>query len=226
MPSVYSIVARYGLAGLSPSQAICASRRISSTPSRHKDRAQVGQRAFHRASVRENSRGGRTFGGGGPALGLARPAEQREDQRAVHGDRAVVLGRRDVPEPLHPAQHRLDAPAGPDGLLQLQDQPGHPVVVPGRLGMLDRGLRHGVRLEPRSRPEMEIRDQIGLPPPEFRLQQLPEQVVVAVPLTAAVERDHQQVPALHPFEDAPGSLLDPGSRRRAARTSGPGPRCG
>lgn len=31
-----SIVARYGLAGLSPSQAICASYRISSTPSRHK----------------------------------------------------------------------------------------------------------------------------------------------------------------------------------------------
>jgi hypothetical protein len=30
------MVARYGLAGLSPSQAMCASRRISLTPLRHK----------------------------------------------------------------------------------------------------------------------------------------------------------------------------------------------
>ena len=36
MPSVYSMVARYGLAGLSPSQAIRASRRISPMPVRHK----------------------------------------------------------------------------------------------------------------------------------------------------------------------------------------------
>ena len=54
---------------------------------------------------------------------------------------------------------------------------------------------------------MEIGDQLGLSPLEFRLQQLPEQVVVAVPLAAAVERDHQQVPGLDLFEDAPGSLL-------------------
>ena len=36
MPSVYSIVTRYGLDGLSPSRAICASRRIWSMPLRHK----------------------------------------------------------------------------------------------------------------------------------------------------------------------------------------------
>jgi hypothetical protein len=41
-----------------------------------------------------------------------------------------------------------------------------------------------------------VSDQIGLSSPEFRLQQLPEQVMVAIPLTAAVERDHQQIPAL------------------------------
>ena len=64
---------------------------------------------------------------------------------------------------------------------------------------------------------MEIGDQLGLPPLEFRPQQFPEQVVVAVPLAAAVERDHQQVPALHLFEDAPGPLLaQDGVAQRAA----------
>ena len=92
------------------------------------DRAQVGQRALHRAAVGQDPRRGGAFRRGGPALGLARLAEQREDQRAVHGDRAEVLGRRHVPEPLHPAQHGLDAPAGPDGLLRAPG-PGGP---PGR----------------------------------------------------------------------------------------------
>ena len=36
MPSVYSIDILYGLAGLSPAQAIRASRRISPMPLRHK----------------------------------------------------------------------------------------------------------------------------------------------------------------------------------------------
>ena len=62
--------------------------------------------------------------------------------------------------------------------------------------MPDRSLRHRVRLVPHSRLEMEILHQIGLPSPEFRLQQLLEQVMVAIPFTAAVERDHQQVPVL------------------------------
>ena len=50
-------------------------------------------------------------------------------------------------------------------------------------------------------------DQVGLAAPEFGLQKLPEQVVVAVPLAAAVERDHQQVPGFHLLENSAGSLL-------------------
>jgi hypothetical protein len=74
--------------------------------------------------------------------------------------------------------------------------------------MIDRGLRHCMRLKPGSRPEMEILDQAGLPSLEFRLQQLSEQAVIAVPFTAAVEGDHQQIPAFHPFKDAAGFLLN------------------
>ena len=108
----------------------------------------------------------------------------------MDGDRAIVLRRCCVLEPFHPAQHRLDAPASPDGLCQVQDQAGHLVVVASRLGMLDRGLRYSVRLVPRGRPDVKILDQVGLAPPEFGLQQLSEQVVIAVPLTVTIQRDH------------------------------------
>ena len=72
--------------------------------------------------------------------------------------------------------------------------------------MFDRSLWHGVRLEPGRGPDMEIIYQSGLPAPEFRSQEVPEQVVVPIPLTLAVERNHQQVPGLHLFEDSRGSL--------------------
>src|SRR5690349_13367161 len=81
--------------------------------------------------------------------------------------------------------------APPAGLPELPNEQAQAAGDYDRVGMLDRGLRHRVRLEPRGRPEMEIGDQLGLAPLEFRPQQLPEQVVVAVPLAAAVERDHQ-----------------------------------
>jgi hypothetical protein len=55
-------------------------------------RAQVRQRPLHRASVGQDPRGSRTFRGGRPALGRAWLAEESKDQRAVHRDRAVVLG--------------------------------------------------------------------------------------------------------------------------------------
>src|SRR5262249_20922301 len=103
--------------------------------------------------------------------------------------------------------HRLDAPTSPDGILQLQNQPGYPVVVSGRLCVVDRRLRHGVRLEPHGRTEMKILDQIRLSAPEFCPQQLAQQMVVAVPLTATVERDDEQVPGFQSFEDIPRSLL-------------------
>ena len=56
-------------------------------------------------------------------------------------------------------------------------------------------------------PEVEIGDQTGLLTPEFGSQEVPEQAMVAVPLTAAVEREYQQVPGFHLLEDGSGSLL-------------------
>jgi hypothetical protein len=107
----------------------------------------------------------------------------------------------------------------------VEDEPGHPVIVSGRLGVADRLLRHGVRLEPGRRPEVEIGDQTWLLALKFGPQEIPEQVMVAVPLTAAVEREYQQVPGFHLLEDGSG-LLAPRSRRTEIRTSARGPTCG
>ena len=73
--------------------------------------------------------------------------------------------------------------------------------------MVDRRFRHRVRLEPHSRPEVEILGCLGLSAPEFCPQEFPEQVVVSVPLPVAIKRDHKQVPGLHLFENGPGPLL-------------------
>ena len=53
---------------------------------------------------------------------------------------------------------------------------------------------------------MQVLDQAGFAALEFCPQQLPEQAVVAVPLAAAVKRDHEQVPGFQLLEDSPGSL--------------------
>jgi hypothetical protein len=50
---------------------------------------------------------------------------------------------------------------------------------------------------------VKIPDQIGLSSPEFRLQQVSEQVVIPVPLAATIQRDHEQIPALHLLQDPP-----------------------
>ena len=49
----------------------------------------------------------------------------------------------------------------------------------------------------------------------FEDAQLAEQVVIAVPLAVTVQHDHQQIPALHPFEDLSGShVLQDGVAQR------------
>ena len=225
-PSVWSMVARYGLAGLSPSKAVWASRRISRDTAAAQQGPQVGQLAAI-VSPSGSVAGGRIpFGGGRPTFRLARPAEQGEDQRTVDGDGRVVLDPRPVLQPLHPAQHRVDPATGPHRLHQVQDQPGDLLRVARGLGVFDGRLRHGVRLVPLRRPGVQPGNDVRLASAELGVQQLSEQLVVAVPLAAAVERDHQEVAALQLLRE-PGSIPSSrGSRRRAPRTCGRGSRCG
>ena len=81
---------RAGRAQTIPGGLRVVPHRLDTIPAQ--DRAQVGLRAFHRAPVGKDSRRGGTFYGRRPALGLARPTEKREDEGAVRGDGAEVLG--------------------------------------------------------------------------------------------------------------------------------------
>jgi hypothetical protein len=102
-------------------------------------------------------------------------------------DQTLVL------EPRQPSEDGVDPPAGVGGDHQAGDQPGHPVGVAGGLGMVDGQLRQPVGLTPGRCPGVQAMDQLGLAPLQLGLEQLPEQMVVAVPLPVPVQRHQQQV---------------------------------
>ena len=59
--------------------------------------------------------------------------------------------------------------------------------------MIDRGLRQPVGLTPRGRPDVQLRDELGLSSLQLSPEQLPKQVVVPVPLPVPVQRHQQHV---------------------------------
>ena len=107
------------------------------------------------------------------------------------GDRRVVRHPRPLVEQLHPAAHRLDPPTYPDRLHQLKDEPGNTVGVTCRVSVLDGGLGHIVVFEPGGRPRMQLAKNFRVIASELGLEQLAQEVVVAVSLAPAIERDHQ-----------------------------------
>jgi hypothetical protein len=78
-----------------------------------------------------------TLGRVGPALGGHRPADQRLEQGSEHGHRRVAVDQPLVLEPGQPAASGVDPAGGVGRLDQRRDQPGHPVGVPGGLGVVD-----------------------------------------------------------------------------------------
>ena len=65
---------------------------------------------------------------------------------------------------------------------------------------------------------MQRRDHVRFPPFELGVQQLSEQLVVAVPVAATVEGDHQEVVAVELFEDPARSLgVESGVAERTAQ---------
>ena len=121
-------------------------------PVRHKI-AQVRERGLHGAAVWKDPTRGRTLRGGRPALGLGRAGQEREDQEPCT---AIARGARLTGHPSASpsgAAPSRTPPARPDGLLEFQVQPGHPVVVSCRCAWPDRCLRHGVRLDHAAAPK-------------------------------------------------------------------------
>ena len=212
-----SIVARNGLVGLSPSKPARASRRIASTPSRAG--AHAGTRAGSpsccrpaaspRPEARRATAAHRSASSGCP--------EQREDQRAVHGDRRVALEH-------VPRARTSSSSAGPCRRVRWP-RPAARASSTSRATRSASPAAWACSIAASGRPfasnqaaarECSCRDQAGFAAAELGPQQVPEQMVVAVPLPAPVERDHQQVPALQLLEGGPTRSLS-----RVASQSGP-----
>src|SRR5215218_340055 len=76
-----------------------------------------------------------------------------------------------------------------------RDQQPATLVVSGRDGLPDRPLKVACTLQPPARPFAQGGHQVGLAAPELVEQQLGEEMVVAVPLSLLVQRNHEQVGA-------------------------------
>ena len=154
-----------------------------------------------------------------------RPVD-REHQRTVHGDPRVALDQVVRLEPLHPAQDGVGTSTRPDGVGDLQHEARHRVGIAGGLGVVDRGLRHPVRLAPRRGAAVELGDDLRLASPQLR-QRAALGTGGGTGTTPGVGRAGP--PAGCGAPTARGARSIPwrrGRRRRADRTSGRGSTCG
>jgi len=120
---------------------------------------------------------------------LAQAAERAEPrpnqaQRGVSGDRPIW--QRPEP-PFHGrvvARDRVPVPVA-------RDQKPRALVVLGPCGLPDRAIYVARALQPRARAPAQGRYQVGLGAPELVEQELGEEVVVAVPFSLFVQRNHE-----------------------------------
>ncbi len=93
-------------------------------------------------------------------------------------------------KPAHPTKE-LPEPPAPDELeVVLDQQVGDHIGILGGSGVLDRFVHEPVRVTPSRRAAAELAGGVA---PELDLKNLAEEVVVAIPLAAIVERDQEHV---------------------------------
>ena len=189
-------------------------------PSSATHRTEQGQPRIDRsAAVIQRAVVARAFGHLGPTLRLRRPALNRGDERAEHRDRRVPVERSMPLQPVEPALDGRDATALVHRLSPTLDQPRDPGDVPCFLRVPDRRLRLPVRLTPVGGANEEAGDKVRLGSDQLRSEQLLEEMVVAVPLSIAVQRHQEQVGARQRLQNLARSRSLRGPRRRAVRTS-------
>ena len=111
----------------------------------------------------------------------------------------------------------LPAPGAVAGTAEL-DQVRRSLEVLGGQRVADRLGRLAVLLVPRARPPVQVRHLVGLLVQQARLQHVGEEVVVAIPLAAVVERDQEQVAALQRLQHGLAAVLaGDGIAQRAAQ---------
>src|SRR5262245_29581261 len=103
-------------------------------------------------------------------------------------DGGVMRYSRPRVEELHPAANGIDTATGSDRLHEFENDPGNPLGVAGRVGVIDGSLGHPVRLVPVGGTFVELDAEVRIVAPKLGLEMLAQQVVVAIPLAAAIER--------------------------------------
>ena len=93
-------------------------------------------------------------------------------------------------KPAHPIKELAEPPPPNELEVPLDQQLGHHLRVPSSRGVLDRLLRAPVRATPSRRAAAQLARGLA---PELELQKLAEQMVVAIPLPAGVERDQEHI---------------------------------
>ena len=81
------------------------------------------------------------------------------------------------------------------------DQLNRGIEIAGRVGVIGRLDDQAGLTAPAARPAVKSPDGVGLRSLEFVPEELGEELVVAVPVALAVERDEEQVRALELIED-------------------------
>ena len=117
------------------------------------------------------------------------PADEADREHRPHPNHLVG-------DDVDPATDRGVLPVPPQRRDGQFDQVGCPLDVPGRQRMADRRRRLPVLVVPVAGAAMQVSDLVGSLVEEVGPQHVREQVVVAVPVAAVVERDQEQVGAV------------------------------
>ena len=116
------------------------------------------------------------------------------------GDSGGHRHKRFAVQEVHPGAHRVNPAAQPYRMHQLEHKPGQSVGVTGGIGMLDGGFGHPRSLRTSRLHANAARGPVLSRYGGGRLAASAEQVVVAVPLTATVQRNHEQVASFELLE--------------------------
>ena len=170
-----------------------------------------------------------------PAAGLSTPSSSPPDSSAPANPTLSTGRTRTTSSGITSSQPRTVASC----LVRLMrrdrqlDQVRRPLEVPGGQRVADGHGRLAVLLVPRARPPVQVRHLAGLLVQQARLQHVGEEMVVAIPPAAVVERDQEQVPPVQRLQHGLAAIL-PGDgiaqrtaqpaqdARSAAGSSGPG----
>jgi hypothetical protein len=148
------------------------------------------------------------------ALQLAADQECPGIPNAQHGpDPDQLIGER-----LEPATRRGLLSSLAHGRDRKLNQVGRALKVLGAQRVADRLRRIAVVLVPLARPPMKLRDAVGLLVRQARPKNVGEELVVAIPAAAEVERDQEQVAAIERLQhELATALAGDGIAQRAAQ---------